>query len=79
MAFHRVDHRQAGRPKALDQPLHVGHDPRHAADVVAEARAEAAFLGEVALHVDDDERHGVSPERKGEGLCPDGCNEFRHQ
>ena len=68
VAFHRVDHRQAGGAKPLDQPLHRRHDRRDPADVVAEARAEAARLGEVALHVDDDQRHGLRLEGEGKRL-----------
>ena len=75
VAFHGVDHRQAGGAEPLDQPLHRRHDRRDAADVVAEAGAEAAGLGEVALHVDDDQRHGLRLEGEGEGLRVD----LRHQ
>ncbi len=75
VAFHGVDHRQAGGAEAVDQLLHRRHDRRDAADVVAEARAEAARLGEVALHVDDDQRHRVRLEGKGEGERVD----LRHQ
>ena len=75
VAFHRVDHRQAGGAEPLDQFLHRRHDRRDAADIVAEAGAEAAGLGEVALHVDDDERHRVRLEGEGERERVD----FRHQ
>ena len=75
VAFHGVDHRQAGGAKPLDQPLHRRHDRRDAADVVAEAGAEAAGLGEVALHVDDDQRHRFRLEGKGKGERVD----LRHQ
>ena len=49
-----------GRPAARKPSISrftVGTIAVHAADVVAEAGAEAAGLGEVALHVDDDQRH----------------------
>jgi hypothetical protein len=66
-----VDHRQAGGAESLDQPFHRRHDRHHPADIVAEAGAEAARLGEVALHVDDDQCHRPWPEGKRKRQCVD--------
>jgi hypothetical protein len=44
----------AARP--VEQRAHRGHDGAETRDVVAERRAEAPGLDEVALHVDDDQR-----------------------
>ena len=71
VAFHRVDHRQFRCPEAVDEPPHRGDDGLQAKDIVAEARAEASGLGEIALHVDDDERDGPRIEPEGEGECRD--------
>ncbi len=68
VALHRVDDRQPGIAKPLKQSLDVRDDPRDPADIVAEARAETAGLGEIALHIDhDDGAHWSSP-WKGEWL-----------
>lgn len=66
-----MDHRQAGIAEALDEAFDIGHDPGDAADIVAEACTEAAGLGEIALHVDDDEGELIVLHRKREGFCLD--------
>src|SRR5262245_47347603 len=63
--FAGMDDEKAGAPRCLEDPrtrLHSGLETR---DIVTERRPEAAGLQEVALHVDDDERHsaGVDGER----------------
>ena len=75
MAFLGVDHQHAFVPKPLDQPRDGGDDRPNQADIIAQALAEPARLGEVALHVDDDERRTVLFEGIGERLGGD----FAHQ
>ena len=66
-----MDDRQAGIAETLDEPFDIRHDPQDAADIIAEAGAEAAGLGEISLHVDHDKGEPVVLCRKGEGLCLD--------
>ncbi len=69
VALHRVDDRQAGIAKSLDQAFYIRHDSGDAADVVAEACAEAPGFGEIALHVDDDQRQLIRSGRESERFC----------
>ena len=75
VAFLRVNHGNTRGAEAFDQPRDRRNDRLQQADVVAETRAEAARLDEVALHVDDDERGRLALEAEGERLGGD----LRHQ
>jgi hypothetical protein len=66
-----VDDRQARLAAAFNQPLHIWDDPGDAADIIAKTCAEAARLGEIALHVDDYKCDRIALKREGEGLGED--------
>jgi len=56
MAFARVQHGDPTTARPVEQRAHRGHDGAETPDVVAECLAEAPWLDEVALHIDDDQR-----------------------
>ncbi len=72
MPFPGVDDGPALRAEQGYQSGHGRHDRLEAGDVVAKGVAEAAGLDEIALHVDDDQRHLAGREGEGKGLGVDG-------
>ena len=72
MAFAGMDDEDAGAARGCEHLRARRHGCLETRDVIAERRAEAAGLQEVALHVDDDERHPAGIDRERSRICCDG-------
>jgi hypothetical protein len=68
VALAGVDHHQPRRPPGCQQALRGRDGAAQLTDIVAQCRAEAAGLQEIALHVDHQQRRRGGAQREGIGL-----------
>jgi hypothetical protein len=57
MAFSGVNNRQPQFSKCSEQPSDGRYDLLKVFDLIAQRRAKSAWLNEIALHVNDHQRH----------------------